>query len=154
MAQLASGVQIQERKFERDIEVQRRDLPSIFDRGFSLDVMIEEVEAEDWRTPVLRYLKDHSFPISKKDRQQVTKYVLWEENLLRKTPDRLMLKCLGQEESMKVMAKVHEGICGAHQAGTKMRWLLRRYGFFWPNMEKDCKDYAQGCEECQRHGPL
>ncbi|KAM2903567.1 hypothetical protein COP2_003373 [Malus domestica] len=21
-------------------------------------------------------------------------------------------------------------------------------------MEKDCKDYAQGCEECQRHGPL
>ncbi|KAM2932847.1 hypothetical protein FF1_040870 [Malus domestica] len=47
MAQLASGVQIQERKFERDIEVQRRDLPSIVDRGFSLDVMIEEVEVED-----------------------------------------------------------------------------------------------------------
>ncbi|KAM1804756.1 hypothetical protein ACFX12_030586 [Malus domestica] len=21
-------------------------------------------------------------------------------------------------------------------------------------MEKDCKSYARGCEECQRHGPL
>ncbi|CAN6569845.1 unnamed protein product [Malus baccata var. baccata] len=60
----------------------------------------------------------------------------------------------GQEESMRVMAEVHEGICGAHQAGTKMRWLLKRYGYFWPDMEKYCKSYARGCEECQRHGPL
>ncbi|KAM1461954.1 hypothetical protein ACFXTO_047061 [Malus domestica] len=122
------------------------------DRGFSLDVMIEEMEAEDWRTHVLRYLRDHSFLTSKKDRQQTTKYILWEENLLRKTPDGLMLKCLGQEESMRVMAEVHKGICGAHQARTKIRWLLRRYGYFWPEMEKDCKAYALGCKECQRHG--
>ena len=104
MAQLAIGVQIQEIKFEGDIEVQRRNLSSILERGFNLDVMIEEVETEDWRTPILRYLKDPSFPTSKKDRQQVTKYVLWGENLLRKTPDRLMLKCLGKEESMRVRA--------------------------------------------------
>ncbi|KAM2602743.1 hypothetical protein TB1_040116 [Malus domestica] len=52
------------------------------------------------------------------------------------------------------MAEVHERICGAHQAGTKMRWLLRRYGYLWPKMERDCKDYARGCEECQRHRPL
>ncbi|CAN6551667.1 unnamed protein product [Malus baccata var. baccata] len=63
-------------------------------------------------------------------------------NLLRKTPDGLLLKCLGQEESMKVMADVHEGICGAHQVGTKMGWLIRRYGYFWPDVEKNCKSYA------------
>ncbi|KAM2316169.1 hypothetical protein ACFX1S_000043 [Malus domestica] len=44
---IASGVQIQERKFKRDIEVQNRHLPSIFERGFSLDVMTEEIERED-----------------------------------------------------------------------------------------------------------
>ncbi|KAM1017635.1 hypothetical protein FF2_046394 [Malus domestica] len=65
-----------------------------------------------------------------------------------------MLKCLGLKELMRVMAEVHEGIYGAHQAETKMRWLLRRYGYFWPDMEKDYKAYARGCEECQRHGPL
>ncbi|KAM1724864.1 hypothetical protein ACFX11_023267 [Malus domestica] len=55
---------------------------------------------------------------------------------------------------MRVMAEVHEGICGAHQAGNKMRWLLRRYGYFWPKIEMDYRVYAQGYEECQRYGPL
>ncbi|KAM2369049.1 hypothetical protein ACFXTH_046531 [Malus domestica] len=52
------------------------------------------------------------------------------------------------------MAEVHEGICEAHPAGTKIRWLIRRYGYFWPDVEKDCKSYARGYEECQRHGPF
>ncbi|XP_070681695.1 uncharacterized protein [Malus domestica] len=154
MAQLASGVPIQERKYGVDVEIQRRNLPSILKRGFSLDIMVLEAEIEDWRSPIIHHLKDPSSPTSKNDRQQATKYVLWAKNLLRKTPDGLLLKCLGQEESMRVMAEVHEGVCGAHQAGTKMRWLLRRYGYFWPDMEKDCKSYARGCEECQRHEPL
>ncbi|CAN6712131.1 unnamed protein product [Malus baccata var. baccata] len=154
MAQLASRVPIQERKYGVDVEIQRRNLPSILERGFSLDIMVLETKIEDWRSPIIHHLKDLSSPISKNNRQQATKYVLWAKNVLRKTPDGLLLKCLGQEESMRVMAEVHEGICGAHQAGTKMRWLLRRYGYFWPDMEKDCKSYARGCEECQRHGPL
>ncbi|KAM2086907.1 hypothetical protein ACFX1R_024398 [Malus domestica] len=153
MVQLASGMLIQERKYGLDVEIQRRNLPFILERGFSLDVMVLETEIKDWRSPIIHYLKDPSSPTSKKDRQQATKYVLWAKDLLRKTPDGLLLKCLGQKESMRV-AEVHEGIYGAHQAGTKMRWLLRRYGYFWPDMEKDCKSYARGCEECQRHGPL
>ncbi|CAN6691094.1 unnamed protein product [Malus baccata var. baccata] len=154
MTQLASGVPIQERKYGVDVEIQRRNLPSILERGFSLDIMVLETKIEDWRSPIIHHLKDPSSPTSKKNRQQATKYVLWAKNLLSKTPDGLLLKCLGQEESMRVMAEVHEGICETHQAGTKMRWLLRMYGYFWPDMEKDCKSYARGCEECQRHGPL
>ncbi|XP_070662185.1 uncharacterized protein [Malus domestica] len=126
MAQIASRVPIQERKYGVDVEIQRRNLPFILERGFSLDVMVLETEMEDWRSLIIHHLKDHSSPTSKKNRQQTTKYVLWEENLLRKTPDGLLLKCLGQKESMRVMAEVHEGIYGAHQAGTKMRWLIRR----------------------------
>ncbi|CAN6719462.1 unnamed protein product [Malus baccata var. baccata] len=148
MAQLASGMPVQERRYGLDVENQRRNLPSILERGFSLDIMVLETEIEDWRSPIIHYLKDPSSPTSKKNRQQATKYVLWAKYLLRKTPDALLLKCLGQEESMRVMAKVHEEVCGTHQAGTKMRWLLRRYGYFWPNMEKDCKFYARECEEC------
>ncbi|XP_070667906.1 uncharacterized protein [Malus domestica] len=114
MAQLASGVPIQERKYGVDVEIQRRNLPSILERGFNLDIMVLEAEIEDWRSPIVHHLKDPSSPTSKKDKQQATKYVLWAKNLLRKTPDGLLLKCLGQEESMRVMAEVHEGVCGAH----------------------------------------
>nr|XP_028952416.1 uncharacterized protein LOC114822257 [Malus domestica] len=114
IAQLASEVPIQERKYGIDVEIQTRNLPSILDRGFSLDVMVLETKMEDWRAPIIHHLKDPSSPTSKKNRQQATKYVLWAKNLLRKTPDGLLLKCLGQEKSMRVMAEVHEGICGAH----------------------------------------
>ncbi|KAM1860348.1 hypothetical protein ACFX13_012530 [Malus domestica] len=114
IAQIASGMPIQERKYGVDVEIQIRNLHSILERGFSLDVMVLETEMEDWRSPIIQHLKDPSSPISKKNRQQATKYVLWAKNLLRKTPDRLLLKCLGQEESMRMMAEVHEGICGAH----------------------------------------
>ncbi|CAN6560039.1 unnamed protein product [Malus baccata var. baccata] len=40
MAQLASGMPIQEKGYGLDVEIQRRNLPSILERGFSLDVMV------------------------------------------------------------------------------------------------------------------
>ncbi|XP_050117640.1 uncharacterized protein LOC126595364 [Malus sylvestris] len=72
MAQLASGVPTQERRYGVDVEIQTRNLPSILDRRFSLDVMVLETEVEDWRTPITQYLKDPSSPTSKKNRQQAT----------------------------------------------------------------------------------
>ncbi|CAN6571088.1 unnamed protein product [Malus baccata var. baccata] len=47
MAQLALGVPMQERKYGVDVEIQTRKLPSILDRGFSLDVMVLETKVED-----------------------------------------------------------------------------------------------------------
>ncbi|KAI5344971.1 hypothetical protein L3X38_012848 [Prunus dulcis] len=55
---------------------------------------------------------------------------------------------------MKVIGETHEGICGAHQGGRKMCWLIKRYGYFWPTMIKDCIEYSKRCEACQRHGPI
>lgn len=40
------------------------------------------------------------------------------------------LRCLGKEETEKVVAQVHKGICRVHQTGIKMRWLLRRYSYY------------------------
>jgi hypothetical protein len=44
--------------------------------------------------------------------------------------DGLLLKCLGGEEVTIAMGEVHEGICGAHQAAHKMKWLLRQSGVY------------------------
>ncbi|CAL8152500.1 unnamed protein product [Prunus armeniaca] len=81
-------------------------------------------------------------------------YLMWNEDLVRKSKDEVLLRCLGKKEYMKVMGETHEGICGAHQGGRKMCWLIRRYGYFWPTMMKDCINYSKGCESCQRHGPV
>ena len=66
----------------------------------------------------------------------------------------LLLKSLDHNESMRVMAEVHEGIYGSHKSGPKMRWLIHRYGYFWPTMAADYISYAKGCAACQWHGPI
>jgi hypothetical protein len=35
-----------------------------------------------------------------------------------------------------------------------MKWLLRRSGFYWPNMIADCFKYYKGCQVCQKFGDL
>ncbi|XP_043714605.1 uncharacterized protein LOC122662961 [Telopea speciosissima] len=57
-------------------------------------------------------------------------------------------------EATLVMAEMREGICGAHQAEPKMRWLIRRHGYYRPTMTTDCVKYAKGCWACQTHGPV
>jgi hypothetical protein len=52
------------------------------------------------------------------------------------------------------MGEVHEGICGTHQSASKMKWLRRTAGFYWPSMIGDCFKYYKGCEECQQFGNL
>jgi hypothetical protein len=61
-----------------------------------------------------------------------------------------LLKCLGVDQSKIAMGEVHEGICGTHQLAHKMKWLLRRVGFYWPTTLNDCFRYYKGCESCQK----
>ncbi|XP_050211341.1 uncharacterized protein LOC126661533 [Mercurialis annua] len=95
------------------------------------------------------------------DEKQFSVYQLdftqdWRVELLKwfEKPDLTDRRCIGPKEAMLAMAEVHEGIAGAHQAGPRMRWLIHKYGFYWPKMEQDCIRYAKGCEACQKFGPL
>jgi hypothetical protein len=61
---------------------------------------------------------------------QVLKYVMLDNDHYHQTIDGLLLKCLGLDQSRIAMGEVHEGICGMHQSARKMKWLLRRAGFY------------------------
>ena len=54
------------------------------------------------------------------------KYVLLGGTLCKRSIDNNLLTCLGEQEAYLALAKVHEGICGAHQTGEKMKWILNR----------------------------
>ena len=129
-------------------------LPSLLEREESTVVCTIETLPDDWRRPLMRYLDN---PIGKHDRKtkvHATNYVIYQIGLYRKGEDGLLLLCLGPQEAVQAVAEVHEGICGAHQSGRKMGWLLRRHGYFWPSMLKDCIEFARGCVQCQIHGPI
>ncbi|XP_073133888.1 uncharacterized protein [Henckelia pumila] len=80
--------------------------------------------------------------------------VMVEGDLYRKGMDGLLLRCIGFPEEMEVMKQVHEGVCGAHQSGIQMRWIVRTHGYYWPSMLKDCIRYSKGCQPCQKHGNI
>ena len=96
------------------------------------DVTSSNVRAnlEDWRTPLLRYLCDPSAKIDKGVRRSTFKYVLHNDELYRRIPEDLLLKCLGSNQARVAMGEVHEGICDMHQSAPKIKWLLRRADFY------------------------
>ena len=71
--------------------------------------------------------------------------------LFKKTPEGVLLKCLSEIEASIALSATHAGACGAHQVGHKMKWLLFRQGLYWPTMLKDCVEFPKGCQECQVH---
>ncbi|CAL2237099.1 unnamed protein product [Prunus armeniaca] len=106
MAQIATWVQMIEDCVQKII----KSLSFVLTRGMEIDY------------PTL--------PSEKRIRIMALNYLMWNRDLVQKSKDELLLRSLGKEEYMKVMGEVHEGICGAHQGGRKMCWLIRRYDYF------------------------
>jgi hypothetical protein len=119
-----------------------------------LDAETSAGEQEDWRRPIVEYLQDPNKRMDRAVRRMAFKYALMDDDLYRRTVDGILLKCLGEDQARVAMGEVHEGICGTHQSAHKMKWLLRRAGFYWPTMINDCFRYYKGCEACQKFGDI
>jgi hypothetical protein len=167
LAQLASGYKVSKEKLEKAIEVRGRvistklspsDLESIRlgygdEENFEI-FNIDDSGIEDWRKPIKDYLQDPNQKAERKVKYRALSYVLFGNELFKKTAEGVLLKCLGEDEAYIALSNVHSGACGAHQAGHKMKWLLFRQGMYWPTMLKDCVEFAKGCQECQVHAGI
>ena len=110
LAQLASGLKIGDGFGQRTVLVEKRVLPSIRDRGLDLEVMAIDPDSGDWRTPIMIRLVNPGGVKDRKLRLLATQFVMYEGELYKKSSDGLLLRCLGKDEAMLVMAEVHEGI--------------------------------------------
>ena len=97
----------------------------------SADKSNQKVEAvvQDWRMPIITYLKDPGRGADRNIRHLAFKYNLVDDELYRRTANDVLLKCLDTDQGGVAMGEVHEGICGTHQSAPKMKRLLRRTGF-------------------------
>ena len=110
--------------------------------------VLSAVGADDWRKEIIDYLKDPSKKVERRVRFQATKYVLHEEVLYYRTIDGVLLRCLGDDEARSLISEIHEGVCGAHQSAFKMKWIIRKSGYYWPTILEDCFKYFKGCQGC------
>jgi hypothetical protein len=114
------------------------------------DFSVQFLELGDWRVDIFNYLKDPAQGAPKRIRYKAIKYVLIGDDMFYRTLEGLLLKCLGPTEVNRLLHKVHEGAYGTHQLAHKMKWLIRRSGYYWPTMLEDCFKYYKGCQAYQR----
>jgi ribonuclease HI len=153
LAQQASGYIIRHGKFE----VHKRPVSYIAANATMSggESAIHDYSVKgNWRQVLIRYLEDPNSSQDRKVRRRALKYTIIDGVLYRRTIEGLLLRCLGPEGARIAMGEVHEGMCGAHQAMHKMKWMLRRVGVFWPTILKDCFEYYKGCVLCQKFGKI
>ena len=148
---------------EREIEItigERHLLMSALERAEpnkEVDVVsVYEVEEEtDWRQPLIEYLRHGVLPDDAKKRvdvkRRVSRFLLKNDTLYRRTFDGMLLRCLSNEEAKYILAETHAGVCGAHQAGPKLANQIKRLGYYWTTMVKDAMDFSKACHACQIH---
>ncbi|XP_069148093.1 uncharacterized protein [Solanum lycopersicum] len=56
-----------------------------------------------------------------------------------------------EEEATQALQEAYSGVCGSHQSGPKLHFRIKRMGYYWSIMEKDCLYYARKCDACQFH---
>ncbi|XP_068476612.1 uncharacterized protein [Phaseolus vulgaris] len=112
-------------------------------------------EGDTWMTPYKRYLADGILPAEpeegKKIKRNAARYTLVDGILFRHGFTHPILTCVSGDECTRIMADLHEGICGSHVGGRSLASKVIRAGFFWPIVREDCVRYAQHCKQCQMH---
>ena len=76
------------------------------------EVLTSVVDADDWRTEVVDYLRDPSKKVERRIRFQATKYVLLDDELYYRTIDGVSLRCLSGDELKSLVGEIHEGVWG------------------------------------------
>ncbi|XP_057793083.1 uncharacterized protein LOC131009689 [Salvia miltiorrhiza] len=88
---------------------------------------------DDWRAPIIHFLKTGE-RLNKESNQRARyeNYYLLNDQLYKRSFTQPLLKCLSLEEANFALNEVHAG-------------------FYWPNINKDAREFVRKCETCQRH---
>ncbi|PKU82912.1 hypothetical protein MA16_Dca006210 [Dendrobium catenatum] len=144
-------IEVQNRQILSPIDFEILNEPSPFGEfSFVVD------DEDDWRKPFIDYLQNGKVPKEKSVAHQIKNramsFSLINNTLYRRSFDQMWLRCLAKDEAHKIVTEVHAGLCGTHQLGPKMKLKIKRLGYYWPSMIKDCVEIARKCHQCQVHG--
>jgi len=82
----------------------------------------EEVEADNWMTPVIQNLTDGTCKADQEKamKQQCAWYTMINKDLYRRGYSTPLLKCITSKRAEYILAEIHEGICGNHAGARTM----------------------------------
>jgi len=129
---------------------------SVYSVAGEMSPQVYQVEArETWMILYQRYLACEVLMLepteARKIKKNLNKYTLIDGKLFRHGFTHPILVCVSGEQCTRIMAELHEGICGSHIGGRSFSLKVIRARYYWPTMRDDCTRYAQRCKQCQLH---
>jgi len=72
-----------------------------------------------------------------------------DDRLMRKNANsEVLLKCITQDDGIKLLDDIHAGSCGNHTASRTLVGKAFRAGFYWPTTVADAEKLVRRCEGC------
>jgi hypothetical protein len=119
-----------------------------------IDDSTPATSSHDWRTPFIKYLSDGSGFQDKTENERLIRrsknYILVDGKLMRKNASsEVLLKCISQDDGIKLLDDIHAGSCGNHAASRTLVGKAFRAGFYWPTAVADAEKLVRHYEGCQ-----
>ena len=116
---------------------------------------LQGLEKQPWYTNIILFLRNLTCPdhlLSHKRRAlrlKATKYCLTKDGLGWRNPYGLILRCVVEPESKKLMVEFHSGFCGGHFAASTTAHKILRLGYYWPYLFSDVHKSVKVFLKCQ-----
>jgi len=111
-----------------------------------------DFEPRDWQFAFIDYALHNILPDNPKEAASIRwrslrfYYYPIVKTPYRRSYDSILLHCLSNSEAWELLKEAHDGVCGVHQPGPRIKDRLRRLGYYWPtkianpsNMHRDVK---------------
>jgi ribonuclease HI len=152
----SSRAQIPQGVFVQDIHAPSvgtdlvKNQPSV---AMLIDDTTPTTNSHDWRVPFIKYISDGSGFQDKTENERLIRrsknYILVDGNLMRKNASsKVLLKCISQDDGVKLLDDIHAGSCGNHAASRTLVGKAFRAGFYWPTAVADAEKLVRHCEGC------
>jgi hypothetical protein len=119
--------------------------------------MINIIQGEYWRAPIMSYLRHHYEPDSRAElirmQQRARAFQIIGDNLYKTSVTRPLFCCFNIDEGKELLAQIHSGLCRGHTGARVLARKVFRRGFYWPSIINHALKLVTTCQACQKFSP-
>jgi hypothetical protein len=112
-----------------------------------------ETDPNDWREPIIRYIKNEEVPDDKAAIERIARqsahYTIIGGLFCRSGATGVLMKCIHSTMGKQLLDEIYAGQCRIHATSKTLLGKTFRLGFYWPTAKKDATDLVQKCKVCQ-----
>nr|ABA97641.2 transposon protein, putative, unclassified [Oryza sativa Japonica Group] len=95
------------------------DTPDISSEVTKAERAVADIETtDDWRIPLIKFIISKELPEDDTEAEKITRkakiYCMVGNDLYKKAPNGVPLKCVSSDDGRHLLLDIHEGICGSH----------------------------------------